>query len=320
MDGPLAGGVPLRHRPAGVSGDARVISVVVPCYNQAHYLPEALESVRAQKRGDLDLEVVVVDDGSTDATSRVAGGVPDVRVRRQRHRGLAAARNAGLRESTGALVVFLDADDRLLPGALAAGAEALARHPEAALVYGRYRHVDADGRPVVAPFGEIPDAPDEVDLLRVNCIGMIGAVTFRRAALEAAGGFETRLGACEDWDLYLRIARRSSIRRHDALVAEYRLHAGGMSRDAARMLAAASRVLRRQRRRARRDPRRREAWKAGRRWVETTWGEPLLADVIAARQAGARVALGTLAVLARHYPRGLLRHLCPRLTAVAADP
>ncbi len=98
--------------PQSTNGPPRV-SVVIPCYNQGHFVHEAIESVLAQTYADY--EIVVVDDGSTDQTSEVVSRYPGVRCIRQRNRGLPAARNRGIQESQGEFLVFLDADDRLLP-------------------------------------------------------------------------------------------------------------------------------------------------------------------------------------------------------------
>src|SRR5215211_9350661 len=105
---------PGKERPA----EAGLVSVVIPCYNQAHFLGEAIESVLSQSYRNF--EILVVDDGSTDNTSEVASRYERVRIVRQENRGLSGARNRGLREAKGEYVVFLDADDRLLPGALEA--------------------------------------------------------------------------------------------------------------------------------------------------------------------------------------------------------
>ena len=99
------------------------VSIIIPCYNQAHYLPESIESALRQTL--LPLDVIVVDDGSSDDTATVAARYPGVLCLRQRNRGLSAARNAGLDTARGDFVIFLDADDRLLPCAARIGVAAL---------------------------------------------------------------------------------------------------------------------------------------------------------------------------------------------------
>src|SRR6266446_9539630 len=99
--------------------DQLLVSVVIPCYNQAHFLGEAIDSALAQTYPHL--EIVVVDDGSTDNIAAVVARYPGVRYFRQENQGLAAARNTGLRHSVGERLVFLDADDRLMPGAIEVG-------------------------------------------------------------------------------------------------------------------------------------------------------------------------------------------------------
>jgi glycosyltransferase involved in cell wall biosynthesis len=111
-----------------------LVSVVVPLYNKARYVARALESVAAQSVENL--EVIVVDDGSTDGGGAVVAGIGDSRLRliRQENAGPGAARNRGLREARAAYVAFLDADDRWLPNFLADGVSILERHPAAAAV------------------------------------------------------------------------------------------------------------------------------------------------------------------------------------------
>src|SRR5918993_3371746 len=127
-----------------------LVTVVIPCYNQAHFLGEAIESVLSQSYPNF--EVVVVDDGSTDDTSEVASRYPQkVRLIRQENRGLAGARNTGIGHARGEYLVFLDADDRLLPEALEAGGRELEAHPECAFVSSRRDNITADGSPFPPP-------------------------------------------------------------------------------------------------------------------------------------------------------------------------
>jgi glycosyltransferase involved in cell wall biosynthesis len=288
-----------------------VVSIVVPCYNQGHFLGETLASALAQVGADLD--VIVVDDGSTDSTPEVAAAARGVRYVRQDNAGLPAARNTGLRESKGDTVVFLDSDDRLLPGAVAAGLAALARAPEAAFAYGAHVNIDRDGgrlppSPVV-PLGDDPYAT----LLTINCVVNPAAAIYRRWVFDRVGGFDTRLRASEDYDLYLRIAREFAVVAHPAIVVEYRRHGAAMSADPARMLVNTLRVLRAQRRRAALTPAHRAAWREGMRTWADCYGRPL------AWRAGRRFTQGQwragardAATIAWHAPGLVARVLAGR--------
>src|SRR5215218_8479223 len=215
----------------GERAGAALVSVVIPCYNQAHFLGEAIESVLAQSYPHL--EIVVVDDGSPDHTREVAARYPGVRYVRQENQGLAAARNTGLRHSTGDYLIFLDADDRLLPGAVMAGMATMQAHPECAFAFGKWRLIAVDG----SPLPKLPLAPIEVigdpyvSLLQRNHIEMHATVMYRKAVLEVVGDFDHSVNPCADYDLYLRIARQHPICSYGAIVAEYRQHGANMSRD-----------------------------------------------------------------------------------------
>ena len=131
------------HRLFARRGSTLSVSVVIPCYNQGRFLREAIASATAQ--GELVQEIVVVDDGSTDETHAVATQVGTVRYLRQERSGLSEARNSGWRASSGDYVIFVDADDRLLPGAVEAGLEAFGRWPHVAFVFGHYELIDEHG-------------------------------------------------------------------------------------------------------------------------------------------------------------------------------
>src|SRR5262249_17480170 len=149
---------------------------------------------------------IVVDDGSSDDVGSVVAQYPGVVYIRQTNQGQPAARNNGFTRSTGNFIVFLDADDRLLPDALETGIAAFAAYPGSAFVFGGCSLIGADGSPLPYHWS----APDESDyyaaLLRENPIVTPGTVMFRRTIVEDCGGFSMRLKASEDYDLYLRIA------------------------------------------------------------------------------------------------------------------
>ena len=225
-----------------VSGD--LLSIVIPCYNQAHFLGESIASALAQDYAPV--EIVVVDDGSTDDTSEVAARHPSVRCLRQPNRGLPAARNAGWQASKGRYVVFLDADDRLLPHAATVGVAALTARPDAALAAGLEQRIATDGSPLPTPRRPRVDSDHYASLVR-RCWIVVATAIYRRDALVVVGGFDERLRFAEDYDLYLRLAQRFPIVDHYTEVSEYRQHTGTLSRNIERMLVHTLRVLRRHR-------------------------------------------------------------------------
>jgi glycosyltransferase involved in cell wall biosynthesis len=281
---------------------AASVSVVIPCFDQGRYLGEAIASALAQVRADV--EVIVVDDGSTDETPRVAAAHPSVRYIRQANAGTAAARNRGLREARGELVLFLDADDRLRPDAIATGAAWLEAHPGAAFVAGHVWLIDADGVAGPQPVQD-HEAPGYAALLRDNWIWTPGVVLYRRDAVEAAGGFDAGAGGSADYDLNVRLARRHAFGCHHQIVLDYRQHAASMTRDPAYMLRSAVAVRRRERRHAVRLGVR-DAWRAGLRAVQADFGGRLVdrvkGDILRGRYLR---ALRGLVSLARFYPAGL---------------
>jgi glycosyltransferase involved in cell wall biosynthesis len=123
------------------------VSVVIPAYNRAHFLPEVVESALAQTYRDF--EVIVIDDGSTDNTPEVASRFPPaVRYYRQENQGLSAVRNKGIELARGEYIIFLDSDDVLLKDALEKSVLFLDQHPEAGFCHGQFCTIDVNGRPM----------------------------------------------------------------------------------------------------------------------------------------------------------------------------
>jgi cellulose synthase/poly-beta-1,6-N-acetylglucosamine synthase-like glycosyltransferase len=225
-----------------------LVSVIIPCYNYGHFLAEAIESV-AQQRYPAK-EIVVVDDGSTDNTREVAARYPEVRYIHQNNQGLSAARNTGIRQSRGTYLVFLDADDWLLPEALALNVAQLQQQPQAAFVAGAHLRVFSSREPPAVKDALLIANPYYTFLYRGNFIAMIAAVMFTRWAVQEHI-FDPSLATCEDYDLYLNIARHYPIRQHNMPLAAYRIHTAAMSADSSLMLNGALRVLNRQRKQLR---------------------------------------------------------------------
>jgi glycosyltransferase involved in cell wall biosynthesis len=205
-------------------------SVVIPAYNAAAFLEETLAGVLAQSQRPL--EVLVVDDGSTDGTGAIAErfGSP-VRCIRQENRGLSEARNRGIREARGGLIALLDADDLWLPAKLERQAALLEAEPRALAAFTLTDYIDAEGR--VLRRSAAPRYPDLVRaLLLHSCVvGPPSAALIRREALDRVGLFDPRFSQCADWDMWLRLAEAGPIVYVEEPLVRYRVHASNMSRS-----------------------------------------------------------------------------------------
>jgi glycosyltransferase involved in cell wall biosynthesis len=290
---------------ASSPGEAPVVTVVITGHNHGRFLRDAVGSVRRQTF--TDLELIVVDDGSTDDTPAVAADLPGIRYIRQEHAGLSAARNTGWRASRGRYVSFLDADDRLFPHAIHVGVRCAAAHPDAAFVSGHFVVIDAAGVQISDRHRPCVTSDHYQALLRANYIGMHAAVLYRRETLERHDGFDPSLPACEDFDLYLRVARQAPIVCHPEVVAEYRWHGANMSLDSALMLTTTLQVLGRQREHVRGNAHLEAAYREGVAFWQRLYGDPLLGEVATRVRTGASWSKTArlLLVLLRHYPVGL---------------
>lgn len=293
-------------------------SIIIPCYNQAHFLGEAIESVFAQSYQHH--EVILVDDGSTDDTAKVAARFERVRRLSQRHSGVAAARNAGFKESTGRFVVFLDADDRLLSNAIEDQVACLEANPSCAFAYGHVKLIAEDGSPLPTPPQAGVDGDHYLELLRQNYIWTTGAVIYRRTAFESIGGFEASINGSADFDLNARLGGLFPVCCSERVVLEYRRHEEGMTRDYALMLRAAVTARRMQWKFVRGCTRYEEALKAGVRRAQEDYGEKLISQMrnrIRDRQWG-ELTKGLL-VLLRYYPQGVAKRARRKLNQIAPN-
>jgi glycosyltransferase involved in cell wall biosynthesis len=179
-------------------------SIIITTHERPQSLRRAAESAR---RAGTSVEVIVVDDASTDETESVCGDLPWIKyVRVERNQGVAGARNVGLLASCGEYVTFLDDDDLRLPGSLDRQLELLEADEQAGLIYGQALCVDQAGRPTTQIY---PRACLEGDvfwsLLAQNFIPC-GSAVFRRACLDRVGLLDDSVSGLDDWDLWIRIA------------------------------------------------------------------------------------------------------------------
>ena len=300
-------------------GNRKLASVIIPCYNQGQFLGEAIESVYRQSYENV--EIIVVDDGSTDDTSRISASFDRVRRVTQVNRGVAGARNSGLEASRGDYIVFLDADDRLLRNALQDGVNALRANRECAFVYGHVTLISTSGSPLPTPRQAAVLEDHYLELLRHNYIWSTGAVVYRRDVLESVGGFNGSSSGSADFDLNARIARILPIGCCDTTVLEYRRHDASMSRDYALMLKGALAARRAHRRIVKGQGSLEEALRTGIRRVQEDYGEKLIEAVGQQfREGHWRRAMYGMTILLQSYPRGVFRRAGKKLSGFVPNP
>ena len=212
------------------------ISIIIPAYNQARFLDRAIASALGQINADV--EVVVIDDGSTDDTPAVIArhqAEPRLKAVRQPNAGLGAARNRGLAESTGEYVCFLDADDFYSPDKCVKQAAALDGNPELGFVYCDFTTVDENGVPRPTQ-GSVHNVQRTLSGNIFPALSQSGyfpphTVMIRRSVLDAVGHFDLELGGNADYDLWLRAAAEHRALYLDEKLASYREHGDSMSKD-----------------------------------------------------------------------------------------
>jgi glycosyltransferase involved in cell wall biosynthesis len=295
-----------------VSAAPPLVSIVIPAYvatrRQAELLVETLETVAAGSCQDF--ETVVVDDESPLAVGPIAAGRPRTAVLRQQNGGSAKARNTGIAASRGRYLIFLDADDHLLPPAIETGLDAFAEHPECGFVVGGREEMTYDGDPVPWP---IPSMPRETRLYEILLgfdwyIIPPSSAMFRREVVDAVGGFRDPWGA-DDLDFYLRVARHSAGWCYERpAVTRYRRYSASSSRDGERMLHSIRVVYDRQRDVVRGDPALQAAFQRGLDRLTAIFTDCLLENVEDRLRAHQwRRAARSAVLLARESPRQLAR-------------
>jgi glycosyltransferase involved in cell wall biosynthesis len=287
-----------------------LVSVVIPAYvatpRQAELLAETLDTVAGQSCSDF--ETLVVDDGSPLGIERIVAGRPKTVMLRQPNGGSARARNTGIAASRGRYLIFLDADDHLLPPALEAGLAALAEHAECGFVVGGREEMAYEGDPV--PWS-VPAMPRESSLYEILLgfdwyIIPPSSAMFRREIVDQSGGFRDPWGA-DDLDFYLRVARRALGWCYERpAVTRYRRYSASSSRDGERMLHSIRVVYDRQRDVVRGDPALEAAFERGLERLTAIFTECLVENVEDRLRAHQwRRAARAAALLGRENPQRL---------------
>ncbi|MES2393141.1 MAG: glycosyltransferase family A protein [Acidobacteriota bacterium] len=215
--------------------DAKLISVIIPCYNAGKYLTQALDSVYAQNYEPL--EIVVVNDGSTDDTAEVVKAYPGVRYVYQQNQGPPVARNTGLTHSTGELIAFLDSDDLWKEGKLALQRQYLEEHPEEGCVIGRWQNFLEAGT-------ERPEWVPEEMLSEDTVVLALQASLIRREVFEQVGGFNPQYRVADDLEWFVRLREAGvMIGFMSSVLVNRRIHESNISQDQNSVASATIHIL-----------------------------------------------------------------------------
>lgn len=212
------------------------VSVIIPTYNYERFIVEAIRSVLSQTFSDFEL--FVVDDGSTDGTKDIVSTFKDPRITYiyQNNRGLSSARNIGLESSSGEYIGFLDADDLWMPEKLDQQLSLFQTKPSVGLIYTGYTVIDEAGICIATRTAQPIDGDLVSQLILGNIVsGSITTSLIRRKCFDKVGLFDETLTSCEDWDMWLRIARISDFACLKHPLAKIRLHSNNLTYDPKRM-------------------------------------------------------------------------------------
>jgi glycosyltransferase involved in cell wall biosynthesis len=294
------------------------VSVIIPCHNGEQFLTEAVESVLAQTV--VADEIIVVDDGSTDATPQIVSRYPQLRYLRQAQQGVSRSRNTAAAASQGDYIVFLDHDDRLLPQALELGLAAFAARPQSGFVFGLCRNIDVKGELIehaqLSALEQHYEPPYYPKLLQGDSIHPPARLMIQRQAFEAIGGFDPSLTVAEDYDLYLRLAAAYPGFCHNQPVVEYRNRDDSVSHRvrSTQHLLASLQVLDKQKPKLQDSPEYEIAYQQGRVHWQKVYSPYLLFDLIKYLKAGQmKLTLSSLLLTLRYRPQSFLEYGLIRL-------
>lgn len=218
------------------------VSVIIPTYNSARFLAEAIDSVLAQSFKDF--EILVIDDGSTDETKAVMQRYSSpVRYIYQTNGGVAAARNRGIEESRGKYVAFLDADDAWFEHKLETQLDALTKRADCRACYSAFTVADHNMNSIGIRLSNREGRAIDDLLSSGNVIGTPSTVLCERPLFEAVGGFDPEMSQCADWDMWVRLASDTEFLYIAEPLVMYRQHDGNMSRSASLLENDSLRVL-----------------------------------------------------------------------------
>lgn len=226
----------------------KLVSIIIPAYNVEKYIRQSIFSVLQQTYKEI--EIIIVDDGSTDSTGSIIAeySAKDTRITilTQKNRGLAAARNTGLRHAKGEYLCILDSDDIMLPEKIAKQLEFLEQHPEFDITYSDlYHFIDGTSDVYHHTMGALGDNQYQT-LLLGNVINP-NAVFFRRSVFEKCGGFDETLRSAEDWEYWLNVAYHKIKFGYQPIpLTLYRMRNNSLSANSVVMMETPIRVLEKQ--------------------------------------------------------------------------
>ena len=287
------------------------VSLIIPTFSRPHLLERCVDSVR--KAGS-SVEVIVVDDASFDETASVCQKLREIKyVRLDSNRGVAGARNEGLRASTSEYVGFLDDDDLRLPNSIDAQVNVLDANPEAGMVYGRALYGDEQCRPKDDSYpDECPQGDVFWELMQWNFVPCL-TVIFRRTCLERVGLLDESAAGVDDWDLWVRISEQYPVLATEQTVAIWRQPTPTSKQFSFRADRMHRRAHRLHRDKWLRLPRSMEAGEERRNQALRAFADRATQQMISEAASRFRAGRGVDSIrlafeIARLYPRAAVRH------------